>query len=183
MSGPTEIETMERKTGPRAAEDRRLDEVKLKAASILPGFDAKSLVMAVDSASPLRAAHKPSRCAGDARRNTLAVQEQWCAWLDDRERLKSEIRRGQECLAQAQRELAELREQLEEWPIYENVCGRNPLADYMQALTAKEQIGKFLPVWLKRRERQLQEINRKLERRARQQGWEHLLWNGSGERG
>jgi len=68
------------------------------------------------------------------RREALALQEQWDNWVVERDQLRSESRRGRECLEQVQRELALLRSKLEEWPAYERVCGRNPLPEYMQAL-------------------------------------------------
>jgi len=106
---------------------------------------------------------------------TLSLQEKWEGWLVRRELLRNDLKRGKELLDNTQRELAQLRSQLEEWPAYERVCGKNPIMDYMQAIAAQERIEQFLPAWLKRRETELATLNRALEECARQNGLEHLL--------
>jgi hypothetical protein len=79
------------------------------------------------------------------------------------EQLLSDIKRGEECLQQLQRELVSLRADLEAWPEYERVCGTNPLAGYLQAISTKEQLVNFLPGWLKRQQEQLQSLSRTME--------------------
>jgi len=109
------------------------------------------------------------------RRAALAVQEQWDRWFEQREILRNEIKRGRECLDQVQKELLLLRGRLEDWPNYERICGRNPLAEYMQSIAAKERIEQFLPGWVRRREEQLRAVELKMEESAKQNGVEHLL--------
>ena len=54
----------------------------------------------------------------------LRIQENWDAWLAERELLRNETERGKDCLAQARRELEELRWKLEHWPAFERICGQ-----------------------------------------------------------
>lgn len=89
----------------------------------------------------------------EADRNTRLIQ---------REMLHSQIKRGEEYLEQVRKELAAVRADLEQWTEYERICGRNPLADYLQSISTKEQIAKFLPGWLKRQREQLQSLSRKM---------------------
>ena len=117
----------------------------------------------------------PEEVADEKRLAALALQEQWDAWAIQRDRLRSEIKRGRECLETVQNEVVALRTHLEEWPAYERICGQNPLPEYMQSLAARERIEQFLPGWLKRREEQLQALACKMEQCARQNGVEHLL--------
>ncbi|HEV2207169.1 MAG TPA: hypothetical protein VG167_00215 [Verrucomicrobiae bacterium] len=77
------------------------------------------------------------------------------ARLEAKELLRREIKRGREYLEETKQELATLRTRLEEWHRYEQVCGHNPLADYMQLVASKEEIMRFLPAWLERREAEL----------------------------
>ena len=100
------------------------------------------------------------------------LEQRWNSWLFQRDRLRTQIKRGEECLEQVRRELASTRADLEEWPDYEQICGKNPLNDYFQSIAAKEQIAKFLPTWLKRQQTQLQGLNRKISQFARQKGRE-----------
>jgi hypothetical protein len=109
------------------------------------------------------------------RRASVTIQAQWGSWLVERDRLRTGIKRGEECLEQMRKELRKLRGDLEEWPDYERICGKNPLEDYMQSITAKERIAKFLPVWLKRQQAQLQTLKRKMGACAKQNRFEHLL--------
>jgi hypothetical protein len=106
---------------------------------------------------------------------SFALQDQWNNWVDKREQMGTEIKRGRECLEQVKKELATLRARLDEWTGYEVVCGRNPLSDYMQAIATKERIEQYLPVWLQQREDQLRALNVQMERCARQNGIEHWL--------
>lgn len=100
---------------------------------------------------------------------TPLLKEQSDAWFAKRDQMRSEIRRGRECLEQVKGELAALRARLDDWPGYELVCGKNPMLDYMQAIAAKERIEQFLPGWLKDREEQLRALDLKIERHARQE--------------
>ena len=96
----------------------------------------------------------------------LLLGEQWNSWAAKRDEMQMEIKRGKECLEQVQRELATLRGRLEEWPAYESVCGKNPMGDYLQAISVKERIEQYLPIWLKRREEQLRALDLQLKNRA-----------------
>jgi hypothetical protein len=111
----------------------------------------------------------------EQRRAAVALQQQWDAWLAQREVLSTDIKRGRECLEYTHKELARLRANLEDWAGYERICGHNPLLEYMQLLAARERIEQFLPDWLKRREAQLHALNHQMEQCAKQNGLEHLL--------
>jgi len=87
-------------------------------------------------------------------------------FLVQHEQLLSRIKRGEECLNQVHQELEMLRSDLDEWADYERICGTNPLADYMQSISAKEQISKFLPGWLKRQREQLEHLERAMQSAA-----------------
>ncbi len=121
-----------------------------------------------------RVAHSTEQ-AEQQRRSALALQEQWDTLFAQREQLRIELRRGGELLEQVQEELATQRACLEDWPLYERVCGHNPLPDYMQSLLVKERMEQFLPGWLSRREESLKALQRKMEHCAKENGLEHLL--------
>jgi hypothetical protein len=104
----------------------------------------------------------------------LRQQNQWEGWLAERERLREGLRRGREYLSEVERELAELRERVEKWPTHERTCGRNPLADDLANIMAKERERDFLPGWLERREEELRAVTRKIEVCARENGLEHF---------
>jgi hypothetical protein len=76
------------------------------------------------------------------------------------EHLRNQITRGRECLEQTRRNLSEIRVRLEEWPAYEECCGRNPLNEFTQLLLANERIEEFLPDWLRRREEALELLSK-----------------------
>ncbi len=105
----------------------------------------------------------------------LQLQQKWDAWLTFREMLRKDTERGRDYLQQVRRELDELRSELERWPMYEGVCGYNPVAEFLQAIDAKERIERFLPPWLERREQQLASLTSQMEACARQNVLEHLL--------
>ena len=113
--------------------------------------------------------------SSDQRRAAVALQQQWEGWLVQRDLLRTQIKRGKQCLDQVRGELAAGLADLEDWPEYERVCGKNPLLDYMTTLSAKERIAKFLPSWLKRQQAQLNALNRKMALCARENELEHLL--------
>jgi hypothetical protein len=149
---------------------------EIEVACFVRNFDQKNLV------APLREAHaalaeiaSSREAAEEKRRAALALQEQWDSCFTQRELLRSEIKRGKECLEQVQSELAAVRARLEEWADFERICGQNPLPEYMQSLSAKERIEQFLPGWVKRREDQLHALERQMEHCARENGLEHLL--------
>ncbi len=104
---------------------------------------------------------------------TLAIQEQLGTWCAQRDTLANEIKRGREFLDQVQAELTALRSGLEDWPAYERVCGVNPLPDYLESIAVKEGIERFLPGWLRRRERQLHDLESRMMHRAQENGLEH----------
>ncbi len=143
---------------------------------LFQNFDAKNLV------APLREIRaKPGngqaqkRITAEERRAAVALQQKWDSWLVQRDLLRAQIKRGKECLQQVRKELVESRADLEDWPAFERVCGRNPLSDYMQTICAKERIAKFLPRWIKRQRAQLQALTRKIGICARENELEHLL--------
>ena len=129
-----------------------------KLAESHPGFEVRSVRKAAGKAAD----------GEEQTDSSNSLEERWNLWLFQRDQLRTLIKRGQECLKQVQKELAATRAELEEWPAYEQICGKNPLGDYFQSIAAKEQIAKFLPNWLKRQQDQLQGVSRKINRFARQ---------------
>ena len=86
----------------------------------LRNADEKNLVAPLRAAQArLASAHSSPDEAKSEGRAALALQQQWNSWLDERELLKNEIKRGKECLEQIQDELADMRARLEEWAAYE----------------------------------------------------------------
>ncbi len=143
---------------------------------LFQNFDQKNLVAPlreVRAAQSRLAAAPPA--SEESRRAALDLQEKWEGWLVHRELLRNDLKRGKELLEHTRNELVQLRAQLEDWTGYERVCGKNPIADYMQSIAAQERIEEFLPSWLKRRESELATLTRSLEECARQNGLEHLL--------
>jgi hypothetical protein len=169
-----QLETLKWSEASAVADPEAVTEIEVQ--SRLRNLDHRNLV------APLREAQlDPSAGAGNGtpaaeqRRAALALQQQWDAWLAQREVLRGDIKRGRECLEQTHKELAGLRASLEDWAGYERICGRNPLLEKMQLLTASERIEQFLPGWLKRREAQLHALNHQMEQCAKQNGLEHLM--------
>jgi hypothetical protein len=159
-----------------ASSNQRLQPELLAAQSLLMNMDPRNLV------EPLRVAQASRARLPDLAEETakeiqvaLHLQQDWDAWLAQRELLRIDAERGRDCLAQSRRELEELRWKLEHWPAYERTCGHNPLAQYLQAIDARERIEKFLPCWIERCEDQLATLTSKMEACARQNGLEHLL--------
>jgi len=144
--------------------------------SLLRNMDYKDLVPplreAQGSPAALNSLHPD---AGEKRRAALALQERWNSWLLEREVLREEIKRGRECLAQVQEELAKTRAGLEDWVRYERECGKNPLFTSTESLGAKERVKEFLPGWLDRREEQLRRLDAEMGMFARENGMEHLV--------
>jgi hypothetical protein len=95
---------------------------------------------------------------------------QWNALLGQEDLLREEITRGKECLAQAQKELAESRMLLEEWPAYEERCGRNCLPCLTDSVSGKRRIERFLTGWLKRRQEQLAAVDKAITLLAARNG-------------
>jgi|ERR1051325_4435247 hypothetical protein len=81
--------------------------------------------------------------------------------LEQCERLRSELKRGKEYLAQIQHDLAEGRLSLEDWPAYERNCGQNPLAQLTKSVMLNERMEAFLTGWLERRESQLEALSKR----------------------
>ena len=99
---------------------------------------------------------------------TPVSQGQWNAVQKRRDRLRNEIKRGKEYLEQIQRELADHRARVEEWPAYENHCGKNPLQNALQLISVNERIAQFLPGWIRRREEKLAAAIREIDLLAKQ---------------
>ncbi len=152
------------------------DPSEIQVELLFKNFDQRNLVAPLREVRAARSkAANSAPAAGEKRREALALQEQWERWLVERELLRNELKRGKELLEQTRKELTILRSNLEDWPGYERVCGKNPLPDYMQTLCAQERIEQFLPGWLQRREAKLAKVTRDLEECARNNGLEHLL--------
>ena len=75
-----------------------------------------------------------------------AAREQWSPLLQRRDRLQKDIRRGKERLDQVRNELAQSRARLEQWPLFEKQCERNPLFQLLQSVAAKQRVEQFLVV-------------------------------------
>ncbi len=84
----------------------------------------------------------------------------WSTLLGQQELLREEIKRGTECLAQVQAELAESRSRLEEWPTYEKRCGRNCLPSLTETVRVNRRVECFLTGWLKRRQAQFAAVEK-----------------------
>ncbi len=152
------------------------DRTDVEVECLFSNTDQQNLVAALREARAV-AGHpeQPATAIREKRRAALALQEQWDAWFGERDLLRSEIKRGKECLEQVQKELAAIRSRLDEWTAFERVCGKNPLCEYMHALTVHERLEQFLPGWLERREQRLQTVDRQMRSCAKQNGLEHLL--------
>ncbi len=153
-----------------------LNVTEAQVEALFRNFEPKDLV------APLRHIRRgPAHSAGSPaateqrRREAVALQEQWNTWMRQRDQFRADIKRGQEVLEQVRTDLETLRSRLEEWSSDESICGRNPLPEYIQQLLVKERIEQFLPMWLKRREEQLQCVLGRLEACARENDLEHLL--------
>ena len=177
MSARMQIETQRWKERDKFAQSnggKDLSVIELEC--IVRNVEQKNLVAPMREASAaLSREHRPSQGTQEKRRAAIALQTQWNAWLEERELLRGEIKRGKECLEQIKRDQAIARAGLEQWPEYEKVCGKNPLFQYTETLVINERIEKFLPDWLKRRQDRLDAIMREMEQCARQNGLEHLL--------
>ena len=149
---------------------------EFEAQSLLCNNDPRNLV------APLRAAksalaQEQALSPQKVRELQIAIllQDEWEAWLIQREFLRSDAQRGRECLQQVRRELDSLRTELNHWAAYERICGHNPLSDLVQSLVVKERIAQFLPEWIKQREDQIAALTRKMEPCAQHNGLGHLL--------
>ena|SRR5438477_4481366 len=176
MSARMEVEELEWTETAAESSDKPIKQsLDSQMESFLRNADDKNLL------SPLREAQAHLSREHELREDTqaqcraaLPVQEQWNSWLDQRELLRLDIKRGKECLEQTRRELASLRASLEQWTAYERLCGKNPLSDYMEAITARERIRQFLPGWLSRRQGQLMALTRRMESCAKQHGMQSV---------
>jgi hypothetical protein len=95
-----------------------------------------------------------------------AAQEQLAAWRDQcakRDRLRHEIKRGKEVLADTRQQLDDRHARLDQWAVFERTCGPNGLESYMQSILALERIQHFLPTWVKRRENQLRVLEHQMK--------------------
>jgi hypothetical protein len=88
----------------------------------------------------------------------LELEMQWNTLLGQQDLLREEIKRGEECLEQAQAKVAEAGAWLEEWPTYEKSCGRNCLPCLTESAWTGRRIQRFLTSWLKRRRLQLRSV-------------------------
>lgn len=95
---------------------------------------------------------------------TVQREMQWNALLGQKDLLREDLKRGQECLNLARSELAENRSQLEEWPAYEGRCGGNCLPHLTESVAANRRVERFLTAWLRRRQDQLAAVEEALGR-------------------
>ncbi len=108
------------------------------------------------------------------RPTALEVELRWNALLGQQHLLQDEIKRGKECLAQAQTDLAQGRARLDEWPTYEQSCGGDCLPHLTEVVSANRRIERYLTAWLRRREGQLAVAERAIARFAREYDLLHL---------
>lgn len=80
-----------------------------------------------------------------------------------RDRLRNEITRGKEYLAQVRSELQENRALLDEWAQYELACAFHPLEHLVESVVLKEKVERFLSGWLVTRAKKLQQVLVELE--------------------
>jgi hypothetical protein len=122
----------------------------------------------------LKVAEPVKRANHHGHQTALALEMQWNALLGQQDLLRDEIKRGKECLAHAQTELAGSRSLLEDWPAYERRCGENCLPSLTESVSVNERIERFLTGWLQRRQRQLVTVDQAINLFARQHGSVHL---------
>ena len=101
---------------------------------------------------------------------TQEVTNQWNALLQQRDSLREEIKRGTECLRQAERDLAERRARLENWTTYERHCGVDCLGRLTELVSTDERVTRFLNGWVERRTVELAGVEKTLEGLAGQHG-------------
>src|SRR5437667_7535171 len=82
-----------------------------------------ALIAPLDESTPKQTRSSGKDAALAKRRAAATLQAQWESWLVERDRLRTGIKRGEECLEQMRRDLGKLRADLEEWPDYELICG------------------------------------------------------------
>src|SRR5436305_1530677 len=79
--------------------------LEVELESFLRNADKTNLVAPLREAQASLSSARQPRPGGQAeRRAALVVQQQWNSWLDERDLLKNEIKRGNECLVQIQDE-------------------------------------------------------------------------------
>jgi hypothetical protein len=83
--------------------------------------------------------------------------------LELRDSLRNEINRGKEYLLQVQNELRQNREWLEQWAQYEVTCSLQPLDHLVQSVWLKSRVEQFLVGWLRRKQKKLSMVLRKIE--------------------
>jgi len=135
-----------------------------------------------DLVMPLRKAREqhlkqpqPERHIEEKQQAALALQKRWETWLNERESLRDDIKRGTEYLDETRLAQKQALEGLERWSEYESLCGKNPLFHYTETMVINERIERFLPNWLNKREERLAKVMREMELCARENGLEHLL--------
>ena len=175
MSARMETEPMNWRGTEIEQEATAADLSAIQVECLIRNSDNRNLIASVREVHATLRESPGNEATKNKRRTALALQEQWDAWFVERDQLRAEIKRGRECLEQVRREVATLRARLEEWSAYERICGKNPLNDYMQSMAARENIEKFLPSWLERREDQLKSLENKMADYAKEHDVEHLL--------
>ena len=93
---------------------------------------------------------------------TQEVTNQWNALRQQQDSLREEIKRGTECLRQAQSDLAERRARLENWTTYERHCGVDCLGHLTELVSSNERVTRFLNAWVERRTVELAGVERTL---------------------
>ena len=109
---------------------------------------------------------------------TQEVTNQWNALLQQQDSLREEIKRGTECLRQAERDLAERRARLENWTTYERHCGVDCLGRLTELVSADERVARFLNGWVERRTVELAGVEKMLEGLAGQHGLARTTGSG-----
>lgn len=94
----------------------------------------------------------------------------WHGLLGQQDLLRDEIQRGNECLQQVRKRLAESRSVLEDWPSYEERCGVNALPGLTESVLINKRIERFLASWLNRRQKQLTQVDQAIQRLGKASG-------------
>ncbi len=100
---------------------------------------------------------------------TEELDTRYHALLRQQEMLREEIKRGNECLRQAERDLNEQRSRLENWTTYEQHCGADCLSHLTEKVLATERVARFLNGWIERRNIEMTKAQRTLDELTGQQ--------------
>ena len=99
------------------------------------------------------------------------LETQWSALLQQQDALREEIKRGNDYLHQAEKDLAERKARLENWTSYEQQCGADCLGHLTHLVSTKERVTRFLNGWVERRSVELAGVERAIGLLTRRHGF------------